>query len=485
VNTSHRPILSRSTSPAVSDRKRKAFSYVAGVLRMPSARPGVGTPSSFASLDKEIRWSLFSSPCLLVSLSPPLRNTRLRRINFSRSLRGFTLVELLVVIAIIGILVALLLPAIQAAREAARRSECMNNLKQLGLAALNHEVGKRYFPPGRGRPDWATLNASKGWITQSGYTEYSGVQQTNQHKTGFYSVHVRMLPYMEEQAIYDLIDFSVGQITQMVDSSGTPVNVNYRAYANAAGLFLCPSDANVGRVVSENNYRCNFGGSTPFAGAVPGPITVGPNYNEVWTGTYNGRSVSLSAGGNGAFTISEKGLRPKDFIDGMAKTAFFSERIKGSGNSLPTPPTHADMIGYDLAGGTRSQSLHDPEAAYQACAGYTPKVESSFVFYSTGRWLDGDTQDSQFSNGWPFAGYSNTQYNHVAPPNWSGYDCGLASFISDTPWEHAIVTARSSHPGVVVVTFGDGHTTTVSDGIDLLVWRAMGTRNGEDDTGGS
>jgi prepilin-type N-terminal cleavage/methylation domain-containing protein len=396
---------------------------------------------------------------------------------------GFTLVELLVVIAIIGILVALLLPAIQSAREAARRTQCVNNLKQMGLAALNHEVANRVLPPGRKRPDWAGLIAGE-WRVQSGYTNYNSVQQTNTQKTGFYSVHIWLLPYMEEQAIFDLIDFSRAQVLQLTQN-GQPFSINYQAYANAAGLFLCPSDGNVGRIISENNYRYNFGGSTPFAGALAGAnALVGPNYSAAWTGQYGGRTVTLSVGGNGAFTISEKGLKVGEFTDGMAKTALFSERIKGSGNEAPTPPTHADMIGVDAAGGERTADLRNPDDAFNACGSYVPKSES-LAFYATGRWLDVPPPDGDYSNGWPFAGYSNTQYNHVAPPNWSGYDCGLLSYISDTPFEHAIVAARSDHPGVVVVTFGDGHTTTVSDGIDLLVWRAMGTRNGEDDTGGS
>ena len=67
---------------------------------------------------------------------------------------GFTLVELLVVIAIIGVLVALLLPAVQAAREAARRTQCVNNVKQMGLGAVNYESAHGAFPPGRMRPDW-------------------------------------------------------------------------------------------------------------------------------------------------------------------------------------------------------------------------------------------------------------------------------------------------------------------------------------------
>jgi prepilin-type N-terminal cleavage/methylation domain-containing protein len=394
-----------------------------------------------------------------------------------RKRTAFTLVELLVVIAIIGILVALLLPAIQSAREAARRTQCVNNLKQMGLAALNFEVAKRHLPPGRKRPDWAVLVGSI-WAPQAGYSNYNKVQQTATHRTGFYSVHVWLLPYMEEQNIFDMIDFSRGQVLQMT-SGGVPANINYNAYATAAGIFLCPSDKNTGRIISENNYRYNFGGNTPFAGAL-----LGNDYKAEWTGQYNGRSVSLPVGGNGAFTISEKGLRVGEFIDGMAKTAFFSERIKGNGEGGADPtaaqPDQSWMIGWSSApGGQFTNDMANPDDVFNSCAQYQPSPGAN-LFNSAGRWLE----DSDFSNGWPFAGYSNTQYNHVAPPNWSGYDCGLGSFIPDTPFEHAIVAARSDHPGTVVVTFGDGHATTVSDSIDLQVWRAMGTRNGEDDTSG-
>jgi prepilin-type N-terminal cleavage/methylation domain-containing protein len=99
------------------------------------------------------------------------------------SRRAFTLVELLVVIAIIGILVALLLPAVQQAREAARRIQCVNQLKQLSLAALNYESAQKAFPP--------------------------GVEDSDENfRRGDHSGFTRMLPYLEEQSLYDRYDFN-------------------------------------------------------------------------------------------------------------------------------------------------------------------------------------------------------------------------------------------------------------------------------------
>ena len=110
---------------------------------------------------------------------------------------------------------------------------------------------------------------------------------------------------------------------------------------------------------------------------------------------------------------------------------------------------------------------------FDNCLGYNP-APSDFNLTSPGRWLPG----SDWSNGWPFAAYSGTMYNHVAPPNWSGYDCGSFSAFPDTPGEHAIIAARSEHPGTVNVIFADGHGETVSDSTDIILWRSLGSRDG-------
>lgn len=141
----------------------------------------------------------------------------------------------------------------------------------------------------------------------------------------------------------------------------------------------------------------------------------------------------------------------------------------GSGRAKTELPTKADLI--TMPGRTQ---LPSRDQIFNACAGYRPAV-SEFNFFAAGRWPTGDS----WSNGWPFSGYDATQYNHVAPPNWSGQDCGSWSAIPDTPGEHAILSARSQHGSMVNVLFGDGGVVQVDDGVDLAVWRAMGTRAAE------
>ncbi|HEY6563817.1 MAG TPA: DUF1559 domain-containing protein [Pirellulaceae bacterium] len=374
---------------------------------------------------------------------------------------GFTLVELLVVIAIIGVLVALLLPAVQAARESARRTQCMNNVRQMGLGAINFESANKKFPPGREFADFERLVGSS-WEGQASYTHYESVapNSTTMRLRGLYSVHVRLLPFMENQNVYNLINFSVcGGKKMTVGGGSVPFNPNYNAYATADSLFLCPSDANTGRRISENNYRVNFGGSTPFGGA---PDTGKQNVNMV---------PGIPVAGNGAFSYGP-GLKVGRFKDGLAKTAMISERTKGSGRNPATDlPTRADIR--SRPGGSIWQYTSSIDQFFQSCQNATIQLDP-FNFMGAGRWLDG----TDWSNGWPFAGYDATEYNHVAPPNWNAVDCGALSSIPDTPGEHAIISARSEHPGVVNVCFADGHVVAATDAVDIILWRAVGSRNG-------
>mgnify|MGYP001255430086 CR=1 FL=1 len=194
--------------------------------------------------DKEARWLTVSSPCLLVSLSPPLRSTRPRRTGFSRPLHGFTLVELLVVIAIIGIL----LPAIQAAREAARRSDCINRIRQIVLAAHSFEGAKKRLP-----------SHGDVWrVTEGGAERWAGGLST----LG------RLLPYMEEQGVQNLVHQD--KDWQHID--------NRPALQTPLPFLRCPSGKNMeitsigqyatGLPLQQSNLKSHY---VANMGARPGP----------------------------------------------------------------------------------------------------------------------------------------------------------------------------------------------------------------------
>lgn len=375
-------------------------------------------------------------------------------------LSGFTLVELLVVIAIIGVLVALLLPAIQAAREAARRTQCVNNVKQMALAAANYESANGVFPPGRIKPDFLFRSGGADQDMSNQGSSYSNDANPNTI-FGNFSVHIWLLPYMEQQNIYNMIDISQGQFKQLTAS-----NPHREAYRTASGIFLCPSDGIFEAIVSENSYRSNFGGSSQYGGFFQSDVNMDPSTLSTKADA-DGRTYP--GGGNGAFTYGDKGLGGKAYTDGLSKTAFFSERLGGSGDdSLRSE--HRNIYG----AGRGNDGNMSPDELMAFC-----ENSSSFTgsVLAMGGRLDPNTQ---WSNGWPFAGYDASQYNHVAPPNWKGFDCGQNSFVPDMAFEHAIIAARSNHAGTVVVGFGDGHTALVNDDVDLRVWRAIGSRDGQE-----
>ncbi|WP_254506715.1 DUF1559 domain-containing protein [Anatilimnocola floriformis] len=171
-----------------------------------------------------------------------------------RRATGFTLVELLVVIAIIGVLVALLLPAVQSAREAARRSSCQNNLRQIALAVHNYESTLKCLPPGS-TGGWTGSQMAAGWCDPSigcgtpwGHFGWSAV----------------ILPYMENQPLYEAINFNVPAFTTFARNNGTTYTnqgnvANKLAHTSMPKTFVCPSAFRVKPVNEFKDYGMNSG----------------------------------------------------------------------------------------------------------------------------------------------------------------------------------------------------------------------------------
>jgi len=249
------------------------------------------------------RWNRFRG-----RVSPKLADSsataRCHQGNFGETgLRGFTLVELLVVIAIIGILVALLLPAVQAAREAARRTQCMNNLKQMGLALLNYESSRKAFPRGR----WNLISTDLG---------KHSVPDRPAQKSNDQSWQVVVLPYAEEQNIASLYNLKKEWFHT---DNRTPVS-------SRLGIFVCPSTPEQSRFDSQftsdakpaaGDYGCTNGvgqaawNFAPQLGTYPGDISLGEDNPQVI-------GVLTKA-------MQRAPCRVKDITDGTSKTMLIAE----------------------------------------------------------------------------------------------------------------------------------------------------------------
>lgn len=198
--------------------------------------------------------------------------------------RAFTLVELLVVVAILAVLVALLLPAVQQARESARRTHCTNNLRQIGLAAVSHESARGRFPIG---------SESRQWAERPDFP----------HQFFRWSVLAHLAPFYEQEALLRGLDLTVPLYIGLTPDAIAPQNKPIVKLTVA--LFLCPSDA--GQSVSE------YFGPTNYAGC---------------TGSGAGGGTPFET--DGVFGINSK-TRPRDVTDGLSRTVAFSESTLGSG----------------------------------------------------------------------------------------------------------------------------------------------------------
>ena len=327
---------------------------------------------------------------------------------------GFTLIESLVVIAII----AVLLPAVQAAREAARRSQCVNNLKQLGLAIMNYESAYTTLPP----------TESTGYAT--------GVQMND------FSMKVRILPNLEQQALFNAFNQYYSYATAM----------NGTASSTAVNAYLCPSDGvQVNRGITS--YSGHDYGDTNYANNIGNCVTCNNNILEgpaFVMGDYFGPPTTLAM-----------------ITDGTTNTAMWSEYLKNSGLAKQVPGAlyvSSDAFSWTapispVITGNLYSTLKKLSADCQAAKtlGVFQTPGYTWAFHESG---------------------SGGGYTHIQTPNLKS--CLFSNRNVDPPTTGiaALIAASSNHPGGVNVGLLDGSVRFVKNSVNQTTWWALATKSG-------
>jgi prepilin-type N-terminal cleavage/methylation domain-containing protein/prepilin-type processing-associated H-X9-DG protein len=233
----------------------------------------------------------------------------------NRPRSGFTLVELLIVVAIIGVLLALLLPAVQKTRAAAARVSCANNLKQLGLATLNYETANGVFPPGS--------------------------RERYEDQSGYLSPQVQLLPFLEQDNLAALVNPNAGPFDYQ----------NLAAGSQHLKLFLCPLERQQGSItqLGWSNYHANAGTWV---------------YSRGWDGIF-GPAYAI----DGLPVLLP--IRIGDITDGLSNTAAFSEVCNDPFLQAAAPNPKADCFAYNLP---VSHDLATAQAAFLAANWSTAEI---------------------------------------------------------------------------------------------------------------
>jgi prepilin-type N-terminal cleavage/methylation domain-containing protein len=334
-----------------------------------------------------------------------------------RSIRGFTLVELLVVITIIGILIALLLPAVQAAREAARRMQCANNMKQMGLALHSYMSANGAFPPGElDRPGWQYgQGTGPGWP-------------------------VLILPYMELQMLYDQLDKSLPTYVYPIPSSW-PAS-HYAALCTVIGAYTCPSSPQAKTFkydpsLAATPYDINNFGIIEYVGISGSDRYYGPAPNQlsstIYPSTYPAQAGLLYF--NSTTGAAQAG-------DGLSNT----------------------MLVGEYSGAVPGENYTDrwslPDNAYAWGAGFSGGFPNKG---NTSIYKDGIT---------------NATRTIAYPPNTAYYSTsGYAPYNLPLAFSIARASLKSAHPGGIHVTMGDGAVGFISNGIDITVYKNLADRD--------
>lgn len=371
---------------------------------------------------------------------------KLRRV--AHKMVGFTLVELLVVIAIIGILVALLLPAVQAAREAARRMQCTNNLKQIALAMHNYHDTYKTFP------------------IDGGWRDGAGTTARADERTFAWSHRWRLLPFVERQPEWDLSN----RVTPTTLNGGTGTDLRPYVSDNWHGsenivptggklpVFNCPSQPNEQwSGLSNFTYAINWGTShtPPHRGGNSARLVHIWVPNAKTNGMASYQRYYLDPNNRDAINIRDPTVKIANVTDGTSNTAMYSEFvIQLESNTNNTNPTKKELRGqvYTWVGGANTAEVRNQCLAQTGLSGR----------YSRGL-------------GWAssFMGNGNT-YSHNMMPN----EKNCHNYGGDDWHGATTMAATSEHPGSVNVAMADGSVRSVANTVAQDVWWAAGTRNG-------
>ncbi|MDZ4656123.1 MAG: DUF1559 domain-containing protein [Bythopirellula sp.] len=367
--------------------------------------------------------------------------------NRSRT-SGFTLVELLVVIAIIGVLVALLLPAIQAAREAARRTECKNKLKQMGLAMQNFVGARRSFPTGGDAPHPQIENYLKDSLSVADPLQRKG-PANGPAKQGL-GWGFQLLPYLEQNALSNVI--STKQIQ-----------------ASVVSLYICPSRRGVTVYTREEGgvdlsvVLTDYAGATPCTCKTPECVA-----------RYNPRdSVPMNSA---AYNRS----RP----DSNGYSFFRGANVGGQMNSPPDDSVYDGVMvrtpwRYLMA--QRDPQFEFPKNAPQPVRMAQLDDGTSNTLIIAEKYLRSDlypggtsSDDRGWADGWDPDTMRSTCFQPLGDSNPEGFDSILRQAYGDgiDVWNFG-----SAHPGALNAVFADGSVHTISFEIDIVLFNNLGARN--------